>query len=184
MWLLAVLLIVAQITLIAWWSWSRSPRAGRAVWIGFGAIPILLILSGLVRTPRERIVATVVELAQCVETEDLYGIENWLAPEFEAEPYDRAEFLAQMEAAFDRASIRSPTVHGFEISFPRSGVGVAVFQSGCRIETNEASIGWLPLRWRLTFERRGDRWLVEKIETMPVPPLHVHSLTALLQRRP
>lgn len=169
--------------LIAWWSWRRSPAAAKAVWIGFVCIPVLLILSSVVKTRRERIIEAVVDMARCVETEDVFGIERRLAPDFEAGPYDRAAFVARLEAAFQRANIYSPTVRGFEIEFPREDRALAVFQSGCRIEASVASLGWLPLRWRLTFERRQDDWLVNKIETVPVPPLHVRDIAALLERR-
>jgi hypothetical protein len=181
LWLLATVLVTVQFILIAIWSWLRTRGAARGVWIGFGAIPILLILSVVVVTPRERIVAICRELAEATESKAIGVIGHYLSRDFEAGRLDRESFLARAEATLQRYSVHYPELRRFTITFPREGVGVAEFSASGQIESPESMYGWLTTRWRLTFRRQGDDWRVERVETIPVPPLNVGRLEDLLR---
>ena len=179
LWILAAVLVAVQLVLIAIWSRLRSRGAGRAVWIGFAAIPTLLILSAVVVTPRERIIIICHDLADAVEANNPAGIEAYLSGDFQAGGLDRLQFMDHAEATLERFSVYYPELRRFEVTFPRKDKTVATFNVFCRIESPEAMLGWLPTRWRLTFRYVGGAWKVTNIESIPIPPLHIDDLTDL-----
>jgi len=176
LWMLAAALAAVQFTLIAIWSWLRSRTAARAVCIGFAAIPTLLILSAVVVTSRERIIMVCHDLAKAVEADDVSAIRRHLSADFEADGLERSAFVEHVEGVLARFSVHYPELKRFKVTFPDKGVGIATFNVSCRVESAEMSYGWLPSRWRLTFGRFGDAWLVTNIKPIPIPPLHIHHL--------
>ncbi len=187
LWLLAVVLVAVQFALIVVWSWLRSRAAARAVWIGFAAIPALLILSTVVETPRERIIQVCRELADAVETVtqrpagDIGVIGQHLAGSFEANGLDRTEVLDRAKAVFERYTIHDPRLRNFEVTLPQQDMGTATFNASCRVESQEGYYGYLPTRWRLRFRLLGDTWKVTRAEPIPIPPLNLRGLDEVLR---
>ena len=168
-WLLLPVLVVIQSVLIAVWWWRRGRAWARIVWIGLGGIPALLLVSTLVVTPRERIAALCRDLAALVDEGDVAAIGRHLASDFEADGLDRSEFLDRAEHTLTRYHVDDARLGSIDVVFPRPKEGVAVFDAVCRIHSVDAYFDRLTSRWRVTYRRGGQLWLVTKIEPLPTP---------------
>lgn len=175
-WLLLALLVPIQFGLICIWSWRRSLLWARFVWIGFAAIPTLLLLSVVVVTPRERIIRLCCNLAAVVEAGDVAAIGKHLADDFEAAGFDRPEFLDRVEQSLTRYRVNNASLRGFDVAFPREGEGVAVFNAVCSVRSADAYFDRLASRWRVTFRGRSRSWRVMKVEALPTPLSPIRDL--------
>ncbi|MBI4718690.1 MAG: hypothetical protein HY763_12860 [Planctomycetes bacterium] len=175
LWLLAAGAATVELVLIAVWSRRRSPGSARVATAGLAAIPLLMVISAAVETPREEVTAFCGELAMLVEHGDLAGIERRLAPEIEVGGLGRDELLARLKTTLTRYHVSDPHLHGFEVAVPRGAPAVARFDALCRVRGSELVYEWLPSRWRLTLRRGDSGWLVAAIESLPVPPLNLED---------
>ena len=173
-WLLLGLLVVIQFALISIWSRQRSRTWARIVWIGFGALPTMLLLSHFVVTPRERIINLCHDLAHRVDEGNVAGIGPYLADDFEAAGLDRSAFLNRAEKMLTRHHVDKPKLRGFEITFPHPDEGIATFTVQARIRSEGVFLDWSVTRWQLGFRRRGDVWQVTQVAVglTPLSPLH------------
>lgn len=181
LWKLGLTLVAVQVVLITIWSFRRTPRSAKAVWIGFAAIPLLLILSMTVKTSREQIRTVCEEMAIAVEREDVGGVVYYLAPDFRADSIDYDGFKELIVRSFKRYSVYNARLSGFEFEKLSDTSATVVFQAGCRVESRDFALNWLPTRWRLAFVRVGDAWRVNSIESIPVPPLRIRDLNQALR---
>ena len=175
-WLLVITWVAVQFILIAVWSWQRSKAAGRIVWVGFAAAPLLLITSVLVVTPREQIINLTRTLAGHVDDPNLRAIKLLLADDFHAGDFDRDTFLDRLEPALTKYRIDDPRLRWFQVSFPESDVGVVEFHATAHVRSPEVLYDWIASRWRLTFRREGEQWLLTEVESLPTPPLNLDNL--------
>ncbi len=175
-WLLLVTLVAIQFTLIAFWSWRRTRRSARAVWAGFAAVPVLLLLSIVVVTPRERIIGLCRDLAVMVDEGNVVAIREHLAEDFEAAGMNRDEFLDRVEQTLTLYHVDDARLRGFDITLSRNVEAVAVFNAVCRVRSVDAFLDRLISRWRLTFSGAGRIWRITRIETIPTPFSPIHDL--------
>ena len=180
-WLLLLVLVGLEFTLIVLWSRWRSAKLSRLIWTVLAAIPILLVLGHLVVTQREQIIALCHQLASAVEAGDMAAIEERLAADFEAAGLGGADLVNRVEQTLTRHHVIKPRLRRFAVTFPTDGVGEVTFSALCRVESSEGYFDRLPSRWRLTLRQDGDTWEVTTIETLPVPPLHARSLHELFR---
>ena len=71
-------------------------------------------------------------------------------------------------------------LRAFNVEFPQPSQAVAVFRANCLVRAARM-YGQVPSRWRLTFRKQGDDWLITNIQSLPVPPLNVADLRADMQ---
>ena len=169
-WILAAAWVAAQFTLIAIWSWRRSRPWARTVWVGFIALPLLLVISSLVVTARERIITACEHLAASVEARDVAAIQRTLADDFEAEGLDRDAFIRRLERELTRYRVWDVTLRQFEVTFPREDVGVVEFHATARVRSADIVHEWVASRWKLTFHNRSSAWQLARIKAIPSSP--------------
>jgi len=180
-WMLAAVWVPLQFTLVAIWSWRRSQPSARTVWVGFAALPVLMLASSVVVTQREQIIAVCEELGGFVEDGDVDAIGKRLAGNCQAENLDRAAFLSRVEDTLTRYHVWDVNLRSFETSFPTDGACVVEFHATARVRSNDLPYEWFSSRWRLTFRSIGDSWLVTKIKPLPTPQGNLPSLSDLLR---
>ncbi len=173
--------VAVQFVLIAIWSLRRSRPWARTVWVGLVVLPLLLTLSSVVVTARERIIAACEHLAASVEAGDLPAIEQMLADDFEVEGYDRDAFVERVEQTLTRYRVWDVNLRQFEVSFSRKDVGVVEFHATAHVRSPELVHDWFASRWRLTFHRKGDTWRLTGIRSIPTPPLNLGELRGWLR---
>lgn len=172
--LLAVLLAI-QCAGVLLWSWRRTRLAARAVMVGFALFPALVLLNALIITPRERIIHLCRDLANMVDDGDVAAIDSCLAETFRAGKADRSRFLDRLRSRLTDYRVDDPRLRDFEVTFPQPDRAVAVFGARCRVRSSakriaaDAFLERLRSRWRLTFRRTAERWLVIGVEALPVP---------------
>lgn len=181
-WLLIAVLVPIEFMFIAIWYWRRSPRSRTVAWVGFAAIPLLVLLSILVVTSREWIIQLCGELALAVEAVDIPTIDRHLADDFALEGYDRDELLNRLEGTLRRFRVSDVALHSFEVTVSTKNRAEARFGATCRIRSSEQMYEWLPSRWHLTFQRAHDVWHVTNVESLPTPPLQIRHLRDWLSR--
>ncbi len=193
-WLVALTLIAIQFVLICLWSWRRTRPTGRAVRIGFAAIPLCLFLNVMVVTPREQIIVLCRDLAAFVDDGDVEAIARHLAPDIDVEGRSRDELLDRVRDVLTRHRVDQPRLFGFEVVLPDAETAVAVFDATCRIRSPDALYDWLRTRWRVRFRcaesdtgashvaasATGTDWLVTQLEVLPTPLSPLRSLRELL----
>ena len=107
----------------------------------------------------------------------IYGLEGErLTADFRAVEMDRDAFLDRVSRALTRRQVDSPRLRGFEITFPRYGQAVAVFDATCEVRSVDLFAGRLPSRWRLTCREQAGEWLVEEMEALPSPLSPIRDL--------
>jgi hypothetical protein len=171
---------LVQIVLIWVWSVRRDRFAARLAWGGFAAIALLEALSLSVQTNREQIIALCRQLAREVDAGNVAAIGEHLADDFEAGGMDRNRFLDAAAAALSAYRVDRPRLHSFEFEWPDENTAVTEFAALCRVRAPRM-YGQIPSRWRLTLQRADDEWRVRRIQSVPVPPLHVADLRQWLE---
>jgi hypothetical protein len=174
--LLLAILVVVQFGLICLWSWRRSRVWARVVWAGFAMIPVLLIISIAVVTPREQIIGLCRMLATRVEGGDVAGIGERLADGFEAADLGKSEFLVRVEESLTRYRVDDARLRAFEVESGGRDEATAVFDATCTVRSADSFRGRLPSRWRVTLRRPDRLWLVTKVEALPTPLSPVRDL--------
>ena len=182
LWLLAVVWVVVQFTLIAIWSRQRNRLWARTVWGGFAAGPLLLILSIVVVTSREQIIELCEDLARHVDKGDVAAIDPRLAADFEAGQLGRDEFVDRLERTLTRYRVDNPELRGFVVTFPAKDVGVAEFRASASVRSPELIYDRFTSRWRATCRRSNGEWKVTKLESLPTPPLNIGDVRHWLER--
>lgn len=178
--LLTPVWLVSQFILVALWSHRRRRWCARLVWLGFAALPALLILQHLVVTPREQIITLCRELAGFVEEKDLKAIRTRLSPDLDAEGMTRDELIGLAEWTLSRYHVTDARLSDFEISFAANGIGRVQFKATCGLGAEEESLERMRTAWRLRLRRTATGWEVIQIEMMETPfsPLSsLHQLT-------
>lgn len=181
LWLLGVVWVGVLFVLIFGWSVQRTDHWRRAVWAGLVMGPLLLVVSQLVVTSRERVENLCRELARAVDAGEVSEIRAALAPEFHAAGLDANEFVDRVERVLSRVRVEDARLSAFDVSFSSPYEAMAEFTASAHIRAEESYLDWLVSRWRLTFRRTGDQWFVTEIETVRTPPLNLPSLSELLR---
>jgi len=175
-WLLLFTWLPVQFVIIAVWSRRRTRLTARIVWIGFAALPVLAIVARLVVTRREQVIGACHELATYVRKANLPALERRIAPDFETDDLDREAFLARLEQTLDRYRVVDVSLRAFEVTFSDQERAEAEFHATAYVQSANLPYDRLSSRWRLTFRRAGDRWLLTALEPRPVGPLDLRRL--------
>lgn len=141
------------------------------VWTGFAAFPILLAISLFVQTPREQIVEMCRDLATSVEKADVAAIEIHFADELEVRGYDRDALVTRLRKRLEEIRVSDVFLGGFDVTTASRDAAVVTFRATGRVRGPDLLQQWISSRWKLTLRRRGDRWLITGIESLPVTPL-------------
>lgn len=176
LWALAGFLVALEFLLVVIWSRRRTWNWARAAWIGLAMIPAGLMLSALVVTSRESVITFCWELARAVDEGDLGFITSQLADDFQADGIDRRVMVERLEQTLTRFRVDHPRLRNVEVTFTTEQSAVATLTAACGVRSVDAVFDDLPSRWRVTLRRSGDSWLVVRIESIPIPPLHLRDL--------
>ena len=180
-WVLLTVLVALQLALISLWLWRRTRKSALVAWLGFAAIPLLLVLSHWVVTPREQLIELCLVLASAVETADMVVLEKHLATDFDGGGLDRSQFIERVAATLARYDAEEPRLWGFEVAWENQESGTVTFMASARIHSVDALVHRLRTQWRLSCRREGKRWLVHRIQALPVAPLYVRNIADLLE---
>ena len=179
-WSLLIASVALQFVLIAIWSWRRSAAWFRVVWGGFVAFPMLLILSVVVVTPRERVVRLCRELAALVEGGKANAVGAHLTEDFEAAGFDQDEFIEGVTKTLTNYRVSDARLSRFTVTFPQERSAVAEFQAVCWVRSGDNWKERLPSRWRLTLRGQGKHWKIRGIEALPSPLSPISNLRQCL----
>jgi len=168
--------MLAQLALISVWSWRRTRAANRAVWVGLLALPVLLLLSTVIVTQRERIMSLCRSMARDVERGDIAPIADRLDPQFQAAALDREVFLEHLEPALARFGVGKVRLSRFRFTFPERDTATAEFTAVCNVRTADAFFDRVLSRWRVRFVRRRGNWYLTSVEALPTPLSPVRNL--------
>jgi hypothetical protein len=149
--------------------------------VGFAAIPVSLLLSVLVVTPRERIIGICRDLAAMVDRGDVRAIGRHLSDEFEVDGIDRDEFLYHVERILTQCHIDDARLRRFDVTFPSDVEGLAGFTAACTVRSSDVFYDRMVSRWRLTFRRHGQAWRVTGIETVPTAMSPIRDVREFLR---
>ncbi|MCO6438471.1 MAG: hypothetical protein J5J06_15380 [Phycisphaerae bacterium] len=173
--LLVICWVVVQLGLIGLWSWRRSPGTKYAVWAGFAALPLLLVISKVVETRAENAIAFCRSLADAAEVADVDFIAARLAPDIEIGGYDHDGIVARIRQRLSRIAVQDATLRGFDVTFPDDHC-VIEFTATAMVRDPDLTYQWLNSRWRLTLRPAGDSWQITAIDSLPVGPLNLDVL--------
>ena len=182
LWLLGLVMVGLSFVMIGWWSWRRSLASARALKATLIAFPLLMLLSHLVVTDGEQMIETCNALAAAVRGDDMATIERHLSDELSVAGMDRDRFLDQVTATLTRYDVVRARLKRFNVEHIASGVGAVTFVASASIRTKDDFAMDLPTRWRVTFQREGDVWMVIKLKTIAIPPLNIGDVQALMSR--
>lgn len=135
----------------------------------------LVAASWFIETPREQIAATCRVLARLVDDGDINELERRLASDFEANGLDREAFLDRVSAMLSRTRLDHVRIRGIDVTLEGQRGAIATFDANCNIRSAEDFTAALPSRWRLRFEKDGEQWLLQQVESIPVPPLNLRN---------
>ena len=113
---------------------------------------------------------------------DVPSIEQSLAPDFLAGRRDRDAFVDRVAAVLKRNRIERPSLRAFDVSVPNDKTAVAEFTASANVITSNGLSGRVSARFRLMFIKKGDDWLIESIEVVPIPTSPIRSLDDLTSR--
>lgn len=164
---------VAVLVLLVRRMLTGDPALGRSLGIATIAMSGLVAINWLVETPRERIATLCKELGRIVDNGNVMQIGDRLSSDFRAFELDKSEFLDRLTAVLTNARLDHVRIRDIEVVSESGDLAIAAFSAYSNIRTTEGFAAALPTRWRLRFTRRGDNWLVNGIESIPVPPLHL-----------
>ncbi len=140
-------------------------------WAGFLALPVLLSVSHLVETQREQIEGSCRQLAKALERADVDEIERSLSEDLRARGLSKDELLTKLESRLEEFQVSDATLHSFDVTVADDGIAEASFRAMCRVQNQNLTRQWVPSRWRFMLRRSGNRWLVTRIESLPIPAM-------------
>ncbi len=179
---LLFVLLAAVEAVILWVWWRRRTRGTlRAVWVGLGAMPLLMVISTSVVTPSEQIISICHELARAVEEAHVTEIDRRLHEDFEAVDLNRDAFVDGVERTLSRFHVKDARLYQLSVTFPQPEIGLVEFNASCFISAFDATGQRLLSRWRVTFQQSGRDWLVTTIEALPAPFSPIRDLRDCLR---
>jgi len=168
--------VPVQFALIAVWSWRRQRAFAWAVWLGFAALPLLLVLSWAIETSRERLIRECRDLARFVEAGDVAAIAARLDDSFRAGEHDADSFTERLRRVLANHQVREASLGFFAVEFPTPNRGVAEVTANARVRGTDLVYEFLTSRWRLTFRRSEAGWTLAAVESLPVPPFNFRGV--------
>lgn len=171
---LGATMALVSLVLLFRWAYRRDRTSAKALFISLGATLLGPLVSVLVVTQREEVIATCLQLASAVDAGDVSVIESSLDDSFEAGGLNRGEFVERLEAALSRYRVDQPRLRAFDVKVDDSAA-TAEFIASAQVRFAEGAWDRLPTKWRVRFRRLGNQWLIASIESIPVPPLHMKT---------
>ncbi len=163
LWLLLGVWVPVQFTLIALWSWLRSTTTKRFVWSGFAALPILMTISMMAVTDREKIVEHLNALALAVEHANIDEIALHFAEDFEARGYDREGMLKRIDTRLAQYPASHVRISQVKISFDGDEATVE-FRGSANIQAPEIPYQYGTALWHSKWRRTKNSWLMTSLE--------------------
>jgi hypothetical protein len=155
-WLLVFCALAFTIALVV--HRRRQSRASRrSFWIVLALCAGLIVLQHVVVTDREAIEADVRAMADAVDDGD------YLDASFRWDDENREQFLASATRTLQAVQIDSAHVIGFKAEVHGDSARVTV-TAVCDVRRGSDSVPNFISQWDLRFVRRGDRWLLERVE--------------------
>jgi len=162
-WLLLGVWVPVQFVLIAMWSWLRSTMAKRLVWSGFVTLPVLLVVSMMVVTDREKIVEQLDELAHAVEQANIDDIASHFAEDFESQGYSRLQMLKHIDARLSQYPLSKARISQVKVEVDGDEAAVK-FRGSANIRVPEIPYQYGTALWRSQWRRSQQGWLMTSLE--------------------
>ncbi len=172
--------MVVNAALLARWLHTREPTHAKVLAVASFLALCFVAASWAIVTPRERIAETCRDLARFVDEGNVPEIGKRLASDFTASDLDREEFLDRVSAALTRTRFDHVRLRNIIVEMETDARAAATFNATCNIRTAEGFSAALPSRWRLQFTNHDQQWLVNEIESIPIPPLNLKNLSSRL----
>lgn len=138
----------------------------------------MLLTSYLVETDREQIMRICRELAVGFEAKDDLVFRRYLTAEF----LERADLIDALHSSWERMAIHHPRLSQFKIGFRSDHESVVEFKASCRYESRDFNHPRVVTEWRLILRTSGRGWRVQEVEPIPIAPLYLQNLDAVLNR--
>lgn len=180
-WLLCAVLVVVELVCFAVWTRRRTTLAARVTWISLAAVVVLPVVSHLVVTQRERVERLCRNMAHLIDVGDIPALKIHLAGDFEVAGLDRDEFLSRVASALSRYRVDRPSLHRMNVTFPRAGEAVAVFDAVCSVRSQHNYLDRLLSRWQVSLVQADPGWRVVTIEAIPSPLSPIRNLRDFLR---
>ena len=172
---LAGMLAIILLLFLFRWANRRDQASVRWLLIAVGVVGGLPMLSALVVTQREEVIATCQSLARAVDNGDLAAIGEFLDQACVVGGISRPEFLERLEDVLTRFRVDQPRLRAFEVMVDKAGRSVAEFTASAQIRGIENVWDRVPTKWRVSLRRVGDAWRATEIESIPIPPLQLRT---------
>lgn len=177
---LGTLLFLVNYALLVYW---RRRGRGRPLLIALALTPLLLIAQDWIATPRERATAVLRSIEHELPRAQVAALEASLARDFAADLMDRDDFVAYARRGLESVRI-------VQLSKPRLKIEESSADSFVVRATYVAvvEVAGMPSRpfptiWRITFVRRGERWLIGRIELPLVAGTQIRNWAQLQSGR-
>lgn len=177
---LGTLLFLVNYALLVYW---RRRGRGRPLLIALALTPLLLFAQDWIATPRERAVAVLRSIEHELPLAQVAALEAALAQDFAADPMDRTDFVAYARRGLE--SVRIVQLSKPQLKIEESSADSFVVRAAYTVVVELADIPSRPFRstWRITFVRRGERWLIGRIELPVVAGTQIQNWAQLQSGR-
>lgn len=179
--LLLIIFVVVVMAIALGIDRQRMTAASRrGVWLTAIACALLFVVQFLVKTDRERIQATVAEMARAIDEGDVATLGEHLDQDFQDRGLDKSEWLADIRQRLQRWRIDEAKVGGFNTKVEGDNATVA-FGASCDWRGGEQAQQSVNSTWRLAFVRRSDGWKLQKVLSAKFGPGGMLDYAAILQ---
>lgn len=174
-WTIVVLGSVATALLLLRAVLTESEVAIRRAVIVAAATASWAAASAWIVTPREQIETLCETLGRLADEGNVPALEGHLAAGFHAQGLDREAWIERVGETLTHTRLDHVRLHGITIEWPSANRATVVFGATCNIRRTDGFESAIPTRWRLHVLRHDGRWLVETVESIPIPPLFLRD---------
>ncbi|RME40537.1 MAG: hypothetical protein D6788_03125 [Planctomycetota bacterium] len=179
--LLVIVLASFAFASLVLWARARTPLRSRVLAASLIALVSLPVVSLMVVTPRERIIRLCHRLGRYVDDGQVERIAAALSEDFHTDNNeDKTTFLERLRRTLTDYAVDQPHLRRFDVTFDSPDEAAAAFDAYCSVRGENVYRDRLYTRWRLTFRRVSDRWLVTSVEPLPAPLSPLRGLGDLL----
>lgn len=142
---------------------TRYTRASRrGIWVTLAVCVGLIILQQVVVTDREALEQTVRIMARAVDQGDVATIADYLDENFQMGEVGREEFIRSVNQTLQVYQVDEARIYGVQSDI-NSDAAEVKFGAYCDVRHDGQLESNLPTHWELSFVRRGQRWLLQRI---------------------
>jgi hypothetical protein len=180
---LVLLLIVEAAAMAVALAAARRSEGARGRYVLAGAMLAcigLLVLQHAVQTDRERIQATIEQIAAALDEGDVAAVGEHLDRDFRDRGLGRQEWLADLRLRLQRWHIDEASVGGFTVRI-EGDRATAVFQGSCDWKHGNESQNGVMSTWKLGMVRREDGWKLDRVLSAKFGPGGILDYASILQ---